>query len=229
MQSEREYLNHNLTITERDEFAFRMIPDKKWRDQERYCRNHCWFDYRFLHPFDATMVYVAAFNTVYREFYRSNRDYRAAEHLRIVEPDDMINNVEHYRKAIIGCWRGRMLADQFGMPYDSYIRDAMDIRLSYWKQRYLPQPMLLYGPMIVEKMEERWIRRQKTRMHFSSHPNYSTEWYIGTAAQNDHHEWLFEQVKFRSNPEEQLKELARKGLLPVEKIKARYGDSLTLH
>lgn len=229
MSTEREYLNHGLSITERDEYAFRLIVDQKWRSQERECRNRCWFDYRFLHPFDATMVYIEAFNTVYRDLYKAYRDYRAADVIRVVKPHDMLTGLDKNRAAIVGCWKGRMLADQFGMPYEAYIKDAMEIRLKYWKQRHLPRPAALYGPMIVENMEARWRSRQETRLHFSTHPNYLSEWYIGTPAQNDHHEWLFEQVKFRSNPEEQVRELARKGLLPVEKIRARYGDSLALH
>jgi hypothetical protein len=229
LHSEREYLNHGLSITERDEYAFRLITDKKWRDQERYCRNNCWFDYRFLHPFDATMVYIEAFNTVYRDLYKAYRNFKTADVIRVVKPDDMIHALEKNRTAIVGCWRGRMLADQFGMPYQAYIKDAMEIRLKYWNQKHLPRPPALYHQMIIDQMEGCWKRRQEARMHFSTHPNFLTERYIGSPAQNDHHEWLFEQAKLRSNPEDQVREFVKKGLLPVEKARARYGETLTFH
>ena len=224
MQSEREYLNHGLSITERDEYAWTLITDKTWRDQERSCRNQCWFDYRFLHPFDATMVYVDAFNRVYRDLYRAYRDFKAADVIRVVKPSDMIHALPKNRQAIVGCWRGRMIADQFGMPYEAFIKDAMEIRLKYWKQRHLPRPSLLWGPMILENIEAAWERRQETRMHFSTHPNYLTERYVGSPAQDQHHEWLFKQVKKRSNEHDQLRFLINKGLLPVEKARARYPE-----
>lgn len=217
-----------MSIEDKDYFAWVNIKPK-WLDIELSCRGTCWFDYRFLHPFDATMKYIEAFNVVYREMYRRYMNYKAFEHIRVLEPKDMVENFDKNRAAIIGCWHGRQVADAMGIPYEAYITDAYELRLRYWKRRYLPRPLALYSPLIVDQMPAMWQRRQENKMLFSEHPNFFAESYRDTKDQNDHHEWIFNQARLRSNPAQAVTDMVNRMLLPADKAQARYGNSLALH
>ena len=129
-----KHLEHGLSTEEMDYRSYVLLTPK-WRELELSCRNTCWFDYRFIHPFDATLLYIAAFHRVYRSVYASTFDRKSAKQIRIVEPADMIHRLDKNRSAIIGCWHGRQVADAMGIPYDAYISDAYTIRLKHWKQR----------------------------------------------------------------------------------------------
>lgn len=215
-----DFLNHGLSTGIRDEISCNLMQ-REWLAMELECRNACWFDYRFLHPFDATMVYIAELNVVYQDMYRTYRDYRAAEYVRVIRPLDMIHSWKAKRTKIVACWKGRVIADQLGMPYQLYIRDAYKERLKAWNQRFLPQPNCLYSREIVDKVAESWRDRQKARMHFSIDPRFLNDQYSHQKAQDDHHEWLLEQVQFRSNPQMALDDLVKKGLLPQQKVESR--------
>lgn len=215
-----DFLNHGLSSEVRDEISWSLVQ-LEWRDLELECRNSCWFDYRFLHPFDATMVFIDALDRVYKDVYRKYRDYTRAEHVSILKPDDLIHSWRTKRAKLVACWKVRMIADQIGMPYEIYLSEAYEQRLRFWKQRFLPQPNALYGEEIVEKVSEAWSRRQRTRLHFSFDPRFLNDRYVAVKAQDDHHEWLLEQAQFRSNPQSALDDLVRRGLIPQQKVDAR--------
>ena len=167
------------------------------------------------------MVFIHALDEVYKNFYRKYRDYARAEHVSILKPEDMIHSWRAKRSKIVSCWKGRMIADQIGMPYEIYLTEAYEERLRFWNQRFLPQPSNLYTEEIVEKVAEAWSRRQRARMHFSPDPRFLNDRYIALKAQDDHHEWLLEQAQFRSNPQYALDDLVQRGLLPQQKVDAR--------
>lgn len=215
-----------VTGEDMDVFAHRYVQ-KKFLQFERMLAHTKWFDYRFLHPVEATKLYVEAYEKEYRAAYASTFSTLNAQYVKVTGWAEMIQKLEEkrkYKELLAGFWRGRQVADAMGMPYDLYIRLAMKERLRFWKRRYLPNPTMLYSELIVERVAELWKERQSARLYVSDHHNYRLHRYIGTQAQNDHHEWLFSQAQLRSNPSYQLACFIRDELLPEEKVRTRFGE-----
>jgi len=225
MTNESEHLSHGKSREELDEFAFRHIGTK-WHKFELGLFQSKWFDYRFLHPVEASALYAEIFGTIYRRFYAQTVDAESAAYITVPSAKRFLFANQYIERKMIGIWRGRQVADFLGIPYDVYINAAMENRLRFWKQRSLPQPQQLYSEIIVDKMPDVWKQRQEAKLYYSSHSNYRNEFYKGYPWQNDHHEWLFHTVSTRSSPEVYLSRFMEEGLLPREKVQSRMGDEL---
>jgi len=212
-----------MTGEEMDLLAYRYVQ-KKFLQFERLLAHTKWFDYRFLHAVEATKLYVAAFEKEYRAAYASTFSTLNAQYVKVTGWADMMKDMEKHKAMFAGFWRGRQVADAMGMPYDLFIRLALKERLRFWKRRYMPNPSMLYSDIIVERVAELWKERQSARLYVGDHQNYRLHRYIGTQAQNDHHEWLFAQAQLRSNPQYQLARFIKDELLPEEKVKTRVGQ-----
>lgn len=218
-----------VTGEDMDVFAHRYVQ-KKFIQFERMLAHSKWFDYRFLHPVEATRLYVEAYEGEYRAAYASTFSTLRSQYVKFTGWSEMVSLLEDpdkgrkHREMLAGFWRGRQVADAIGMPYDLYIRLALKERLRFWKQRYLPNPSMLYSELIVERVAELWKERQTARLYVGNHRNYYLHRYIGSQAQNDHHEWLFNQAQIRSNPSYQLARFIQDELLPEEKVRSRVGD-----
>jgi hypothetical protein len=190
-----------------------------------------WFDYRQLTPLHATRLYIDAYGEIYRRHYRRNFDQRAAKHISVISVDklwgdgDEPNFDAKKRRAFNGCWRGRVLADALGIPYDVYIDLAFQMRLSYWNRATMPQPTHLYSEMVVEKVQERWEEMQKHHLYLAADPAYMVQNYVGARHQDDYHEWLFKQAALRSNPPQFLAQFINSDQLPLDKVEARFDET----
>lgn len=208
-----EVYEHGLSPDEAEVLTWDRIG-MKWLKFERSLYDTKWFDYRFLTPLDATLLYIRAFHDAYRDAYRANFDRAVGDVIRVVTPQDFFDNFERKHADLVGCWRGRQVADGLGMPYELYTSLAINFRLRYWKQRFAPKANMLYSEMIVEKVAEAWQDRQTARAYYSEHPNYRVENFRGTPAQIAHRQWLDVQARHRSDPDDFRHQMVRKGLLP---------------
>lgn len=202
------------------------IPRKQWVNIEPQLYRGKWFDYRFMHPVQATCLYAHAYEQAYRAFYKRNIDRERAEHVKIFR-----GKIENWTEAKpaerSGFWRGRMVADALGMPYDVYLTYAFEAALAYWNRAHLPRPLQLYSDHVVEKVSERWEGHQDAFLLYSEHPTFLNENYIGLQVQNDHHDWIFSQVDRRASKPLLLGSLIwERELLPAEKVRTRYGDEI---
>jgi len=232
-----------------DEFMVK-VPSRYQREEATLYRTK-WFDYRFMHPAQATLVYARHYETIYRRTFKINIDRATSEYIRIIRDGSLLNPprpahegasarvIAAASKAataklsfITGMWRGRQFADAMGMPYDIYIDGALHHRLRYWRQSYLPRPTQLYHEnkgeddmkqaYFVTAMEKWWNAKQQATLLYSRHDEYQVDQYVGTRDQNDHHEWLIGQIQLRQNPAPLLGRLMVEGFLPFEKIKTRF-------
>lgn len=197
---------------------------REWIDYEGALFTSKWFDYRPLNPVDATYLYAHHFKVAYRAAYRCTIDHKAAPNVKPLKKDDLFDCPQIQ---IAGIWRGRQHADALCMPYNLYIDFAMKARLAYWNRNHLPRPCQLYSEQVVNRVIKQWEDHQRGFLLFGTHSAYKNEAYVGTTAQNDHHEWLFSQIDKRDNGFIPLVNLYTSGLLPIEKITARLGDSVS--
>lgn len=190
-----------------------------------------WFDYRHMTPYDATAHYIDCYGAIYRRFYKREVDRNRAEHVRVDSMETLRERItagdaklSELRRRLTSYWRGRQVADALGMPYDIYIEEAIDARLRFWKQKYLPKPGHLYDDNIIDVVQRRWEQIQDSILMKAEHPAYLTCNYVGAAQQDDYHEWLFEQLARRHEDPERYAELILEGMLPYEKVQSRLGE-----
>ncbi|MFA9261811.1 MAG: hypothetical protein ACEQSB_00425 [Undibacterium sp.] len=189
-----------------------------------------WFDYRHVTPLGATWRYIDIYGTVYRDFYRMRRDKRSAEFITVPTADSvregLSQNVPKTIKSFSSFWRGRQVADAIGMPYTEFLFNAFEARLSYWSQAFLPNSAHMFGEMVAEKCQEKWLESQKTRLFLSDDPAYLIQNYQNTDAQNDYHEWLFTQASLRTQTPQLLARFINDDLLHIDKVGGRVGGAM---
>ena len=214
---------HGLDLDpEECDYLLHKYSRDTWVEVEAALFTGKWFAYRFLHPVQATYVYAHEFTKAYRRYYRREIDRARADYVTPIRIKDMFTgNKTPKMSAII---RGRMVADAAGMPYNVFLDLAFDIQLRYWKQDRLPQPSHMYSDLITDKIDPLWEDRQEGFLFYSQHPNYHNSFYQGLKAQDDHHEWIINQVIKRGNAPYLFRQMVYdKQLLPEDKVKSRFG------
>lgn len=221
---------------ENDYIISNYIKDE-WQGFDRMGWEKKWFDYRHMTLLQATVAYMEAYAVVYKRIYARVYDRERAEHINPLHVDNILaalrpggqadpKKVTKAKKQLIGCWRGRQIADMLTMPYDVYIDLAFTYRMNHWKQNNMPQPQQLYGDYVVEKIAERWEELQASRLFLAEHSCYLVQNYQDLPQQNHYHEWLFKQAKLRSNPAEFIGRFVEENMLPLEKVKSRKDPDL---
>jgi hypothetical protein len=195
-----------------------------------------WFDYRSMCSTLATYLFAEEFKKAYRNSFASNIDSRRAPYIPVfLKPKEpgrtrakaAIDPFDSDKAIVTGLWRCRRVADALGVPYDIYLSLAMKRRLSYWQQRNLPKIYHLYDKMVTDYVVEKWEEHQKTKLYFSTQPEYKNDCYCDLPAQNDHHEWLFAQLKLRlNNPHTLARLIYEDKVLPAKKARSRLGDEI---
>lgn len=215
---------------EHDVLTMKLVPDARIRDLELDLFTSKWFDYRHMTPLQATGHYVEAFNEVYRRKYAENYDELAAENLKLSDLSTLIRRLDipgkgaSTKATISAYWRGRQFADALGMPYVEYVTLAMDFRLRFWQQRYLPKPGHLYDDRLLEKISERWHELQAGRLYLAENPLYRASNYQGLPAQDDYHEWIMYQSTIRPGKHSFLAKMISRDQITYDKVAARLMD-----
>lgn len=196
-----------------------------------------WFDYRHMTPLQATIAYMEAYGGVYKRIYAREFDREKAEFINPINIDGILaalrpggqsdaKKVTKAKKQLIGCWRGRQIADRLTIPYDIYIDLAFTFRMRRWQQNNMPQPQQLYHMITVEKIAERWEELQASRLYLAEHSCYLVQNYQDLPQQNAYHEWIFTQAKKRQNPAEFLARMIEEHVLPLDKVRLRNDSDL---
>ena len=142
-----------------------------------------WFDYRHLHPMQATDYFAQVYRAVYREYSRRNRD--------VDEPTNGISNdILRAKPAVLtGLWKARQHADQGCIPYDIYIRAAFKWSNDAIWQR-LPRPTQLYSKPCLEFIHQRWSMYQEVSLPLPRSETYSSEFYAEREHQIKFYIWV---------------------------------------
>lgn len=158
-----------------------------------------WWDYRFSSPFEATMSYIGSFSVQARKIYARDIDSERAEHIYIVSPDAIVQrliaNDKKAKIAFSGFWRGRQVADAIGMPYDTFIYEALSQRMRRWQRAYLPSSTQIYQDGMVELVAARWEELNQSRIHYAEHHAYLAQNYQAAPLQTEYYDHLLSRSK----------------------------------
>lgn len=174
-----------------------LVPDKlKAFDRELYQTK--WWDYRFSTPFEATVAYIDTFGQEARKVYSRDIDSERAQHIHVVTGQKVVEgfmrNEGKAKEAFSGFWRGRQVADALGMPYETYIYEAISQRMRRWQRAYLPKPSQIYQESDVERVSTRWNELTASRIHYAEHHAYLAQNYQGAPIQKAYCDYLVDRA-----------------------------------
>lgn len=194
--------------------------DPTLREAEAALYGRRWFDFRHLHPVEATRQFGAAYAAVVTESYRETKDLKTAEQVcsKInVDPMDS--------PFITAYWRARQGMDAISVPYDFGIRVAFKKTLSSgWK--VFPRPNQLYGRELLMDILDAWKERCKATLQLSTIDRYRVEHYTGHPDQEAHQQWVIAQIRARGNPAFPLSRALQERLLPEITAEKEFGAAV---
>lgn len=138
--------------------------------------NTKWWDYRFLHPMEATYLFAAEYVKAYTAVMRRRVDIKRVGNIRPLKNKDFLKCDQ---KVITGMWKARRYADACGIPYNFWCIQAL-VYAEVMNWNYMPKPFQLYvnnakGEGFVTMVEfvlRSWDERQQSVVQHATHPFY---------------------------------------------------------
>ena len=127
-----------------------------------------WWDYRFIHPTEATYAFANAYERAYRQLYAVRYDKFEAQTVKVFNNQDPLKDTT---QTVLGLWTARQKADELGIRYDLYCHAG----LNYSEQVFtdLARVVELTLPNVVELIQERWVIRNACGLVRPEIPQYA--------------------------------------------------------
>lgn len=157
-----------------------------------------WFDYRRLHPMQATYYFVKCYHDAYRDFFRKAIDSARAPFVRGIKDHDFLNAKEK-----MTFWRLRQNCDRLGLPYDFFLRFAMSHhhRMIGDGKVFAPRPnQFVKNEELFADALIAWENHCKATLKVACDPYYRASNYTGSRDQQAHEAFVIGQIKQRSVP-----------------------------
>jgi len=155
-----------------------------------------WYDYRHIHYLAATAWYMECFKREYGKAVWRWIDHTAGTRTGLTAHSLFdLNSTD-----ITGLVRGRQAADEMGIPYEVYIRAALDRGLLNGNAR-MPRPSQLYSAEMRQAAAAHWLEETDGRLFLARDPFYNAVNYKGHPDQNDYYAWLGSKIRQRATPQ----------------------------
>jgi len=193
------FFGANLGFLNYEVLTIQHIPKKELKDEAALMRTK-WFDYRRLHPMQATYLFAECYNRAYGDFMATCVD-KGMRAMRGFKGKDFL---EHREKLSI--WRLRQLCDKLGIRYDFFLRHAMRWYALRTFNVHRGEKISLVGPRpsqiaskddLITDVMLAWEDAQKTSLQTACDPYYRVTNYIGSEDQRAYEDFIVAQIKTR--------------------------------
>lgn len=191
-----EFHGRGLSRKEYEVLAYEHIG-QKFLDLEVGLFATKWFDYRFMHPTEATYCFAHCYRQAYKIAVERSKDAEKAIYSKGFRGTDMfdLKPIE-----ITGFWKARQSADRLGVDYEFYAAYAMSFAIKNgW--RNFPRPQQMYSEEMTKFIEDAWLSKLSASISIPkiSFLNNADE-FIGQKDQVDFQDYLAEQIKAKIHP-----------------------------
>lgn len=177
-----------------------------------------WFDYRFLHPEEATRRFAETYVAAFRDAWVKYMDRDESGLKQALKNAEMEQDGSE-RTAL---WTARQAADRLGIPYDFFCRSSIAACLDRGCKRP-PRPNQLYGKLILAQVKREWDELTAVRLAHAEDERYLAQNWTGHPAQQDHARWLAEQAAGRAHPQFVLRKVIHdRPMLPEDIARASF-------
>lgn len=181
-----------LTVGDCELLALTKVqPIYRQREADLFQRK--WFDYRHLHPVQATYLFAECYQEAMKKAYIENKDKASAEDA-IAFKGDIFTGVQAHELTSI--WRARQMLDALGLRYEFALRYAVR-RFSDIGWRIFPRPNQLYGEEFLLDARDAWHIECEASLQIPLHERFQMAHFIGHSDQLAYQAWLIEQIKKR--------------------------------
>lgn len=225
------------TRYECEALAVRFAPLNLLPEEGELFRTKHW-DYRFLHPAQATQLFAHCYAQAKKHAVERRTDIWVGRNMKGLK-DPVIYSLD--ARTITGFWKGRQMADRMGMPYDFYCEAAMLFAdVARWEN--LPTPIQLYSDNVPEHLRttdfavsmltfigSKWLDRIQTSIPYATHEAYLVENFKGGPEQIAYLNYLGDKIRESNYPAAVLASVLEKGQISheiVRQIFPKTGDSL---
>lgn len=206
-----------------DALALRYIPINLLQEEAELNDTKFW-DYRFMHPTQATQHYAECYSAALKRAVSRRTDIWVGLNMKGLKKPVIF---ELTQRQVNGFWRGRQMADRIGCPYDFYCEHAMQFA-DKARMTFLPTSSQMYTqtvperlkglPSLVEYVVERWVARTSHSTFYATHEAYLSENYCSGPEQNGYLNFLFNKIKRSNCPEGVLLTVMEKGQITREQV-----------
>ncbi|OAD82853.1 hypothetical protein ATN89_17365 [Comamonas thiooxydans] len=185
-----------------------LIIDEKFREKEPDALQRKWFDYRLLHPTEATYLWAHFYNEQAKKFYATCKDTGTADSVVGIAPADALRSREAN-----SVWRARQVLDKIGCPYPWALQFLMRRAINNgW--RTFPRPNQMYGYDSVVDLYNAWKERVARELTYSREPFFLALQWEEHPVQVAHIEFVVDQLSKRAAPRHRLvSRLIKEGVL----------------
>lgn len=187
------YFGSSLTFNDCEVLAIQNI-DHKLRGKESRLYSMKWFDCRQMHPTQATYLLAHLYSRAYADFMSTCAD-RGLRFMAGFKGKDFFLSRE--RKSF---WRLRQRIDELGIPYDFFLRAAMNWHIAAgWKQPPRPAHISSNDEMTLE-ITNLWELECRAKLPFAASLRYTAENFVGAPDQIEYEETLTTRIMQRPVP-----------------------------
>lgn len=198
-----------LTTQELDLLAIQKISPALFKEETSLYQTK-WWDYRHLHPVEATYEFANEYLAAYRRVIQRRIESEVAKRIFPVKGmKDIFNDAKDIQ--ITGFWKARQMADRIGCPYSFYCSEA----LLYGDKRdwaFLPKPTQMYStqrkfetdPSLVESIAAAWNDKKANSVVHSSLSQFDLANYNEQRVQIEHQESLVSQIQGKKHKQHLL-------------------------
>lgn len=191
------YFGSELDVDSLDILSIQHI-DRKLLAHEPALMRRKWFDYRPLHPAQATYLMVHHYSRAYGEFIGKTLDVKR-RFTQVIKGKDFMNARE-----VKSFWRLRQQIDGLGMRYEFFLRAAMAWLIERGWGKGAPHPPrpahLMREDEMVQDICNAWHRECRAKIQYAQHPRFTVDAWVGAPDQLEYEQWLVSQIKLRPHP-----------------------------
>ncbi|KVH05377.1 hypothetical protein WS84_27985 [Burkholderia anthina] len=185
-----EFFGQSLTPADCEMLALsRIAPSSRAVEALLFLRK--WFDYRHLHPVQATYLFAHEYHDAIKRAYARQKDIRTVEKIKPIDVAGLFDSRE-----LAAVWRARQAFDAVGCRYefglDFVVRRACD---RGW--RTFPRPNQLYAEEVALDLRDAWIAECKKSIQLARDERFLIENYRGHPDQIAYQAWQIDQIKSR--------------------------------
>lgn len=220
-----------------DELAIRFIPVQLLKEEAELFQTKHW-DYRFLHPVQATQLFAHCFAQARKHAVERRTDIWVGRNMKGIKADNIF---ELDQRSITGFWKGRQMADRLGIPYDFYCEHVMLFAdVARWDN--LPTPIQTYSTTVPKHLQSTdfavsmvtfigrcWMERCEHSRNYATHEAYLADNYQEGPHQVAYLNSISDAIAHSAFPAAVLSCLLEKGQINRELVMTifpRRGESL---
>lgn len=193
------YYGSRLNPDHYEILTIQHVPNKERKDESALMQSK-WFDYRLMHPMQATYYFVQCYRNAYRDFMRRTMNHEAAPFAKAIKERDFLDSREK-----LSFWRLRQLVDKLGMRYDFFLHHAMSHmhKMIGSGKVYAPRPAHLgKDEVLMERVVMAWDDLCASSMQVAQSVSYRVSEFDHPMSvhQRAHEQFVIAQLLRRKHP-----------------------------